>query len=361
MLPNDTPFMKSSGKQSMLVFFVPGIMGSTLRLRSPGRFGEPLDEEVWGTNISSNIDLIASHPERLASPYLKPGAVIDYMKGWGPPKDVYGTLLEFCTARTGLALTKGENFFPFAYDWRADNRETARKFAAFIRMVDPMEDSRLRIIAHSMGGIVTRLMLLEEKSISTRTDLFFQIASPIQGSVKAYYTLKKHLRFHWLLDKIWEICHQWDPDRRAQLQHTLQSFPSLYQLLPPPDIKALYDQTGKQYSALDFTVWQRQHEQFLLAALDVHNKLTTPLNIRVRCVYACTLATDIFYQVDNHYTILGIHEDKVGDGTVMGSSAFAHSNLPDRCLIDSSPCNHSQLCQNTQVFALLKREFAETV
>jgi pimeloyl-ACP methyl ester carboxylesterase len=89
--------------------------------------------------------------------------------------------------RDGLGLIEGKTFFPFAYDWRADNRSSADSLERFIRQV--IKDKRLRFIAHSMGGIVTRLMLKKHKDLLVRTDVLFQVASPIGGSAVAFAAL----------------------------------------------------------------------------------------------------------------------------------------------------------------------------
>jgi hypothetical protein len=175
-----------ANSDNSLAFFVPGIMGSTLRFRGPGEYGEPVDEEIWGSDLWSNADLLATKPGRLASPHIEPSEVLRELKtGRFLRFNVYRDLLEYCSG-SGLNLEETGCFQPFAYDWRADNRTTAEKLADFIIRADPSEQSAIRIIAHSMGGIVARIMLLRNQSIADRTTLLFQIASPTQGSAKAF-------------------------------------------------------------------------------------------------------------------------------------------------------------------------------
>jgi hypothetical protein len=64
-----------------------------------------------------------------------------------------------------------------------------------------------------------------------RTDLFVQIASPIEGSLKAFFTLKKHPVFDPIFDRKWQRAHRKDPGKRAHLLQVLGRFSSLYQLL----------------------------------------------------------------------------------------------------------------------------------
>jgi predicted alpha/beta hydrolase family esterase len=63
-------------------------------------------------------------------------------------------------------LPRGENFFEFAYDWRRDNRPSAHPLAAKCddwlgswRRRSGSADARLILIAHVMGGLVSRYFL----------------------------------------------------------------------------------------------------------------------------------------------------------------------------------------------------------
>lgn len=338
-----------------LVFFLPGIMGSTLRFRGVGEFGQSVDEEIWGSNLKSNIDLLATNPTKMASDNVEAGEILKEINiGWGRKTYIYKELFDFCTAQNGLSLGEADDFYPFPYDWRKDNRVTANKFADFILSVDPSQESRIKIIAHSMGGIVARLMLLQNKSIAERTDLLFQIASPIQGSAKAYYTLKKHPTFHKIFDLIWRSFHHLDPNRRLQLQSTIQQFPSLYQLLPPSSIKTLYNMKGDQYSAVDPEIWQMHLHGHISAATQVHTLLDEFWEGNIKCVYSSGCSTDMLYLVDQSFEILKYKHDVAGDGTVSCSSAIAQTIPGSRYLIEGNGVNHNDLCNHPKVLGLLK-------
>src|SRR3989442_1329515 len=113
--------MKSDAKrlipqvlQEAVVVFVPGVMGSTLRFRGEGKYGEPINEIVWGQSFSATADLLASHPVRLASPELQADQVIEWIAWWGSKRRaVYGPLIDFCKSEIGLGLKEHVNFFPF--------------------------------------------------------------------------------------------------------------------------------------------------------------------------------------------------------------------------------------------------------
>ena len=81
--------------------------------------------------------------------------------------DFYGRILSTLTeyggyqaTRPGTRATKGDKrYYVFLYDWRQDNVATVRSLDSFIEQIridyaDP--DLRVDIIAHSMGGMITR-------------------------------------------------------------------------------------------------------------------------------------------------------------------------------------------------------------
>lgn len=53
------------------------------------------------------------------------------------------------------------NGYAFSYDWRRDPRENAELLGKFVAEVEKATGQRPRIVAHSMGGLVTRFFLSE--------------------------------------------------------------------------------------------------------------------------------------------------------------------------------------------------------
>ncbi|MCE9499110.1 MAG: alpha/beta fold hydrolase [Leptospira sp.] len=67
---------------------------------------------------------------------------------------VYGPWLK---AASGF---KNRPFFPFAYDWRRDNSETAKKFEEFLDSIKKSYPaSKIQVVGHSMGGLITLSVL----------------------------------------------------------------------------------------------------------------------------------------------------------------------------------------------------------
>lgn len=125
-----------------------------------------------------------------------------------------------------LNLEKGKNFFEFAYDWRRDNRVSARRLARLAhdwlarwREASGDDDAKLVLIAHSMGGLVARYFIeCLEGWRDTRALVSF--GTPYRGSGNAAEFLSNG--FKWTAG----------PFEAFDGTDALRSFQSVYQLLP---------------------------------------------------------------------------------------------------------------------------------
>lgn len=123
-------------------------------------------------------------------------------------------------------LRPGENYFEFAYDWRRDNRVAARKlrrqshdWLADWRRSSGGDDARLVLLAHSMGGLVSRAFLeLEEGWKDTRTLVTF--GTPYRGALNAAGFIANG------------FTKKLGPFTLVDLTDMLRSLTSVHQLLP---------------------------------------------------------------------------------------------------------------------------------
>ncbi len=120
------------------VFVIPGILGSNLAL--DGR-------RIWlGFRFVNGLGSLAWDPKTAA--HVAPD---------GPIGSVYGDLIE--------RLADTHEVIPFAFDWRRPIEDEARRLGV---AVDAALSARaasqqpVRIVAHSMGGLVARTMALEK-------------------------------------------------------------------------------------------------------------------------------------------------------------------------------------------------------
>jgi pimeloyl-ACP methyl ester carboxylesterase len=156
---------KQTGKPPIII--IPGVIGSELVNRATGEklwpdlFPEDkgaLALPITSTNLSENRDDV------VASKVIESANLVKFM----PEIGVYGALLKALENQGGYrrgdidAPTPDgdrDTYYLFAYDWRRDNVESARRLAekiAEIKRRTNKPDLRFDIIAHSMGGLIAR-------------------------------------------------------------------------------------------------------------------------------------------------------------------------------------------------------------
>jgi hypothetical protein len=91
----------------------------------------------------------------------------------------------------GLGLTRGQDYFPFPYDWRRDNRASARRLERSARAWltawrerSGNADAQLVLVAHSMGGLVARYFV-EALGGWEVTRAVVTFGTPFYGSLNA--------------------------------------------------------------------------------------------------------------------------------------------------------------------------------
>jgi pimeloyl-ACP methyl ester carboxylesterase len=196
-----------TGRRPVL-FVLPGIMGSALAVRDAS-------EEVW----LSIRRLALGQLERLRIDQPLP------IKPTGLLGLAYGDLLEF--------MDRSHDVLPFPYDWRRSVREAAGLLAEEVdRALDQTETANqpVRILAHSMGGLVARAMIAERpdlwQRILARGGRLVMLGTPNRGSweiVRLLVAQASTLKQLALLDVT--------KDRQGLLA-IIHDFPGVLELLP---------------------------------------------------------------------------------------------------------------------------------
>jgi pimeloyl-ACP methyl ester carboxylesterase len=203
-----------------VLVFLHGIFGS--RLGVPGQA-----EEIWPPTPSEMLSkrYPASKAQDLLRDDLEVRGVIDKVSCC----DVYGSLIKDFQAIGYQVNGADRALIVHAYDWRRDLRQLSEALADRLDQ-DLPEGRELIFVAHSMGGLIVR-HLLESGRYTTRR-WFDQIrdlvtlATPHQGAPLA---LQRAVGLSGSMAL--------SPQQTAQLS-AHPSYPSAYQLLPPPG--ALY-------------------------------------------------------------------------------------------------------------------------
>ena len=149
------------------VILIHGIMGSKLRDRNSL-------QELWFGNISkllfSNYSSIglSIDPETLepVETVLEPFGIADKAGGIDFYQAIINTLQAYGAyelTNIGTKVTDNKrHLYLFTYDWRQDNVKSARKLQQFVEQIKSdynRPDLKVDLVAHSMGGLVSRYYL----------------------------------------------------------------------------------------------------------------------------------------------------------------------------------------------------------
>jgi hypothetical protein len=209
-----------------VVILLPGITGSVLANAQGKEVWSPSAGAVWRAIVSrggsiAGLELAnGSNGDGITASRLVPDVAIVP----GLIKiDGYSKIENYLVAQLGLA--PGQNYFPFPYDWRLDNRVNASRLGMQAlewlqqwRSSSGAADARLVLIGHSMGGLVSRYFL-ECLGGWEHTRALVTLGTPHQGSLNAVDIL-----VHGMKKGVGPFGLDMTP--------LLRSFPSVYQLLP---------------------------------------------------------------------------------------------------------------------------------
>jgi Lecithin:cholesterol acyltransferase len=138
--------------------------------------------------------------------------------------DGYGKVA--AAVKEQLDVIPGRNFFEFPYDWRRDNRASARQLARKShdwlrswREWSGNAEAKLVLLGHSMGGLVSRYFL-EVLDGWKDTRLLITFGTPYRGSLNALDFIANGMK------------KKLGPITLIDLTELLRSFTSIYQLLP---------------------------------------------------------------------------------------------------------------------------------
>lgn len=323
--------MTATGVPPHILVFVPGYMGSTLRDRRTGRTVW-LDFSTFPINPAQWNEWLDGWFARMTYPSeLEADGIVDDVV-FVPPfvkMEQYGRLLT-AMSRMGYRTAGDErevNFYTFPYDWRQDNRISARQLGTAIeRWRDLHPGAQVWIIAHSNGGVVARWYIEKEGGKDVVQRLFL-MGSPYDGTPKAM-----RIAFNGA-DMLGRPGFQpFDIARRTR--DMFRSFPSLYQLLP---VKTpfLRDPNNADLSAFDAHAWLDDARQrtYLEDGRRFTEALGDAASVETLCFFGRrrpTLTYGIVHaQANDRWERIDWVDTATGDGTILERSA-AHPQATGR-------------------------------
>jgi len=198
-------FQKRSNLSQPIVYFLPGVMGTHLGERG---------DRIW----LDAFDLAQGKMANLGitNKQIEPQALLGL---------AYGNLVEYLSAT--------HEVIPFPFDWRLSMLDEAERFADALaaKLKETNEDQPIRILAHSMGGLLTRAMIglrpeIWEEMFKRAGARFIMMGTPNKGS----YMIPRMIFGQ---DSIFRMVAMLDLRNTAQqLLEVITRFPGILQLLP---------------------------------------------------------------------------------------------------------------------------------
>ena len=247
---------REQGRRPVIV--IHGLMGSRLVDRRTGKV-------VWGGVrglLGGGVgDRLALPLQGERTPDLEARGFVDEIAG----VDVYGGILRTLEAEGGYLREDRQTppyrratCFPFFYDWRLDNAANAAQLAERIEEIRGLygePNLKVDIVAHSMGGLIARYYLLyggrdvlddpeprPDFAGAAAVGKLVLLGTPSLGSADALKACIEGDRVG--LTRIWP--------------EVLATMPSMYQLMPDPEVPALYTADGRPapVDIYDPAVWK---------------------------------------------------------------------------------------------------------
>jgi pSer/pThr/pTyr-binding forkhead associated (FHA) protein len=257
---NDEP-ATLAGTMRRRVVVIPGFGGSTLWRGS---------EQVWPSPrmLFNNAELLDIDQPLEARSLVDEVVVIPNLLR----QEQYSSLTDYL--KETLLYESGKDLLEFAYDFRQDNRESARQLAAAI---DDWEGSGpITIIAHSMGSLIARYYV-ERLGGSRHIERIIYLGAPHAGTPYAFASL---LRGPGLLPL---------GLLNTRLREVLASYPSWYQILPTyacvSDQRRRLDVLGEESWVLE------QHRPLLRNAREFRRELGSGSAVPAVCVFGYGIRT----------------------------------------------------------------------
>jgi len=274
-------------KEKPVVFVLPGIMGSALAQE---------DQDIWVSPIRLALGQMSRL--RIGMQLVKPTKLLA-----GP----YGDLIEH------LSVDHAVKAFP--YDWRLSLSAEAKRLAVDVHKTLDETDQPVRLLAHSLGGLLARTMFAQDEALWKRFkeregSRLVMLGTPNAGSFKITRVLlgkDKLLRILSLVDLA---------NSKREMVEIVSRFPGILELLPEHDEDYFKPGIWKKLIAAVSDTWPTPNESDLSKAAEVRDRTKKFERDPERMFYVAGLAneTPVGVELDGkRLRFLGTHE---GDGSV---------------------------------------------
>ncbi|NQX90507.1 MAG: hypothetical protein HRT77_17865 [Halioglobus sp.] len=235
-----------------------------------GRLCAGATGEVWPGNVGDILfgDYRALALPMQGTPYatsqiaLSPCGLTDTVVG----RDFYGNIETTLTGAGGYQFTEAgtpvhdtqRRYYRFTYDWRQDNHLTASTLDALVEQIRKDHDDeqlQVDIVAHSMGGLITRYWL-RYGTVDVLNSNDFPVNNI--GARKARKVILVGTPNLGSTSALQQVLTGADFGINTVAPEVLLTFPSAYQLLPHPIVDPVLGNQGSPLSRdiYDVDIWR---------------------------------------------------------------------------------------------------------
>ena len=318
-------YQKRSSIPQPVVYILPGIMGTHL---SAG--GNRIWMDLLGLTQGKMVDL------QISNTNVQPDALVAF---------AYAGLVEYLSAT--------HEVIPFPYDWRLSILDEAKRLAGAIEAKLKETNQPIRIIGHSMGGLVARAMLglrpdLWEQMRKREGARFLMLGTPNGGSYMISRLIlgqEKTLRMLAMLDI---------KNSTRDLLEVISRFPGVLQLLPVEDEpwNFLEASTWDKFPNPGGQHWVKPTQKDLDQAKELQTLLTTEqgmIGADDPIVYVAGYArgAPVAADLDKNHEVI-FRGTNQGDGTVPWATGILPELKEGRTYYLNAP--HGDLAKRKETF-----------
>jgi pimeloyl-ACP methyl ester carboxylesterase len=241
-----------------------GILGSKLRYKNSKL-------EIWPGNVSKLVfskykNLAYQIDDTTIEPIQKnheAHSIMDSISGFSIYQEIIDTLVQhgnYQLAKAGDEYSPGRKLYIFNYDWRQDNVKSAQELDKFIKTIQSKypkkQDQKIDIVAHSMGGLITRYYMRYGTKDVLNDKKFIVNKDGAKNIRKAVFLGTPNLG---LVLSVNRFVNGYKFGLKTIPIEVMITMPSIYQMLPHSFTNWIVDLNGNsiKMDIFDYKTWQK--------------------------------------------------------------------------------------------------------
>jgi hypothetical protein len=254
----------SSQSDDIPLILTHGILGSKLRSKKS-------KIEIWPGNVSKLVfskykDLAYDIDNITIEPLQKnqeAHSIMDTISGFSIYQEIIDTLVQhggYQLTNTSDEYSPGRKLYIFNYDWRQDNVKSAQELDNFIKKIQSQypkkQDQKVDIVAHSMGGLITRYYMRYGTKDVLNDKKFIVEKEAAKNIRKAVFLGTPNLG---LVLSVNRFVNGYKFGLKTIPIEVMITMPSIYQMLPHSFTNWIVDLKGNslKIDIFDYKTWQK--------------------------------------------------------------------------------------------------------